>query len=474
MTETGDVVEVKKDQSGPVFLSEGVTVKELSEKMPDVKSRDVMKALITRGVMATVNQSLDPKLAIEVAKEFGYEAQIQSFEDEATPLQKKLEHLGKVLGTACLAICAVVFVYGVFRDTNIAAVLDTGLLHYLEAERKGIINLFMTAVSLAIAAVPEGLPAIVTICLALGMQRMIKHHALIRKLPAVETLGCATVVCSDKTGTLTQNEMTVVEGWAGGKRFKVTGEGYNPQGRFFLGHAPFDPRSDADATVLLHGAMACNDAKLDELTDDAGERSWQIVGDPTEGAIRYGGVDLRDMDPRDLRSRIGAVFQDFVRYQFTAAENVGLGEPAHVEDRPRIEEAARRGGAAGVIEGLPQRYDTVLGGWFERGHEISAGQWQKLAVARAFMREAEVLILDEPTASIDAESEHELFQHFQALAADRTAIVISHRFSTVRIADRIAVLHGGRLEELGSHHQLIEAGGRYAHLFQLQAQGYLD
>ena len=132
---------------------------------------------------------------------------IQSFEDEATPLQKKLEHLGKVLGTACLAICAVVFVYGVFRDTNIAAVLDTGLLHYLEAERKGIINLFMTAVSLAIAAVPEGLPAIVTICLALGMQRMIKHHALIRKLPAVETLGCATVICSDKTGTLTQNQM---------------------------------------------------------------------------------------------------------------------------------------------------------------------------------------------------------------------------------------------------------------------------
>ncbi len=196
--------------------------------------------------------------------------------------------------------------------------------------------------------------------------------------------------------------------------------------------------------------------------------------DPTEGEIRYGGVDLRDMDPRDLRSRIGAVFQDFVRYQFTAAENIGLGSPEHVEDRARIEEAARRGGAATVIDALPQRYDTVLGGWFERGHEISAGQWQKLAVARAFMREAEVLILDEPTASIDAESEHELFQRFQELAADRTAIVISHRFSTVRIADRIAVLHGGRLEELGSHQQLVEAGGRYAHLFQLQAQGYLD
>jgi len=197
--------------------------------------------------------------------------------------------------------------------------------------------------------------------------------------------------------------------------------------------------------------------------------------DPTEGEIRYGGVDLRDMEPADLRARVGAVFQDFVRYQFSAAENIGLGNPAHVEDRPRIEQAARRGGAVGLIESLPARYETVLGGWFERGHELSSGQWQKLAVSRAFMRDdAEVLILDEPTASIDAEAEHELFQRFQSLAADRTAIVISHRFSTVRIADRIAVLHGGRLEELGTHRQLVEKGGRYAHLFQLQAQGYLD
>jgi ATP-binding cassette subfamily B protein len=197
--------------------------------------------------------------------------------------------------------------------------------------------------------------------------------------------------------------------------------------------------------------------------------------DPTEGAIRYGGVDLRDMDARELRARIGAVFQDFVRYQFTAAENVGVGSPAHVEDRPRIEQAAQRGGAAPVIEALPRGYDTMLGGWFETGQELSAGQWQKLAVSRAFMRdEAEVLIFDEPTAAIDAEGEHEMFQRFQELAADRTAIVISHRFSTVRIADRIAVLHGGRLEELGSHRELIARDGRYAHLFRLQAAGYLD
>jgi ATP-binding cassette subfamily B protein/ATP-binding cassette subfamily C protein len=196
--------------------------------------------------------------------------------------------------------------------------------------------------------------------------------------------------------------------------------------------------------------------------------------DPTEGRITYGGVDLRDLDPRDLRSRIGAVFQDFVRYQFTAAENIGLGNPEHVDDRPRIEEAARRAGAGPLVASLPRGLDTVLGGWFEAGHEISAGQWQKLAVARAFMRDAEVLVLDEPTASIDAEAEHELFLHFRELAAGRTAIVISHRFSTVRMADQIAVLHGGRLEELGSHRDLVERGGRYAHLFSLQAQGYLD
>jgi Ca2+-transporting ATPase len=210
---------------------------------------------------------------------------IQSFEDESTPLQKKLEHLGKVLGTACIAICAIVFVYGLFRDTHITDVANIGLLNYLQAERKDIINLFMTAVSLAIAAVPEGLPAIVTICLALGMQRMIKHHALIRKLPAVETLGCATVICSDKTGTLTQNQMTVVQAWAGGRRFRITGEGYSPKGEFFLGEERFDPRANPDASALLQGAIACNDAQLEERPGESGSRSWNIIGDPTEGAM---------------------------------------------------------------------------------------------------------------------------------------------------------------------------------------------
>ncbi|MDP1825901.1 MAG: ABC transporter ATP-binding protein [Archangium sp.] len=194
--------------------------------------------------------------------------------------------------------------------------------------------------------------------------------------------------------------------------------------------------------------------------------------EPTEGAIRYGGIDLRDLDASDLRGRVGAVFQDFVRYQFSAAENIGLGQPSKVEDRQAIELAADAGGARAVIEALPKQFDTMLGGWFEKGHELSGGQWQKLAISRAFMRDAEILILDEPTASIDAEAEVALFERFRALAKDRTAIIISHRFSTVRMADRIAVLEGGKLTELGSHQSLVEMGGRYAKLFALQAQGY--
>ncbi|MCA1828982.1 MAG: ABC transporter ATP-binding protein/permease [Myxococcales bacterium] len=196
--------------------------------------------------------------------------------------------------------------------------------------------------------------------------------------------------------------------------------------------------------------------------------------DPSDGAILYGGVDLRDMDARDLRDRIGVLFQDFVRYQWTARENVGVGWVPALDDRPRIERAVDEGGARTVIEQLPQKLETMLGGWFEEGHELSGGQWQKIALARAFMRDSEVLVLDEPTAALDAEAEHELFVRLQQLAAERTAILISHRFSTVRRADRIAVIREGRVEELGTHAELLAQNGRYAHLFRLQASGYVS
>jgi len=213
---------------------------------------------------------------------------IQSFEDEDTPLQVKLDQLAKTLGIVCLAICGVIFIYGIAIDTHFRTIMNDGFLAYLAAEKKTIVELFMTAVSLAIAAVPEGLPAVVTICLALGMQRMIRRHVLIRKLPAVETLGCTTVICSDKTGTLTQNEMTVVRGWAGGKKFEVTGEGYSPVGKFSAEGYPLVPTDDPEISLLLHAGALCNDAKLDQSGEEKGERTWRIIGDPTEGALVVG------------------------------------------------------------------------------------------------------------------------------------------------------------------------------------------
>jgi ATP-binding cassette subfamily B protein len=239
------------------------------------------------------------------------------------------------------------------------------------------------------------------------------------------------------------------------------------------------PGSDRDALRGVNLLIEPGE-KLALVGDNGAGKSTLVklllrLYDPTQGAILYGGVDLRDFDPRDLRDRIGVLFQDYVRYQFTALENVGLGEVRAISDRPRIEAAVDRAGARGVIDSLPQKLDTMLGGWFEEGHELSGGQWQKIALARAFMRDdAELLVLDEPTASLDAEAEHDLFLRLKALAAERSAILISHRFSTVRTADRIAVLQGGHISELGSHEALLARDGRYAHLFRLQASGYLS
>jgi Ca2+-transporting ATPase len=210
---------------------------------------------------------------------------LQSYEDEVTPLQQKLDQLAKMLGIVCLTICGAIFIYGLIRDTQLGTLLSDGVMAYLRTEKKDIIELFMTSVSLAIAAIPEGLPAVVTICLALGMHKMIRRHALIRKLPAVETLGCATVICSDKTGTLTQNEMTVVQAWAGGRKFKITGEGYHPVGQFLNDDHPFDPVKDPNVSFLLHGGLLCNDAKLEESGEEQGTKSYRIIGDPTEGAM---------------------------------------------------------------------------------------------------------------------------------------------------------------------------------------------
>jgi ATP-binding cassette, subfamily B, bacterial len=195
---------------------------------------------------------------------------------------------------------------------------------------------------------------------------------------------------------------------------------------------------------------------------------------PTEGSVLLDGRDLRTWDEGELRRRIGVIFQDFNEYQLPLRENVAFGSVEHVGDELRVGRAVERGGAKELAAGLPAGLETQLGRWFSGGVELSGGQWQKVALARAFMRdEADILILDEPTAALDAEAEHAVFQRFRALAVGRTTILISHRFPTVRMADRILVLEAGRVVEDGTHGALVAAGRRYARMFQLQAAGYL-
>ena len=194
--------------------------------------------------------------------------------------------------------------------------------------------------------------------------------------------------------------------------------------------------------------------------------------DPTEGQILLDGVDLREYDLSDLRQQIGVIFQDFVHYHLSAAENVGFGQIEAVEDRPRIVKAAQKSGADPVITGLPEGYETTLGRWFSKGRDLSGGEWQKIALGRAFMRDCQVLVLDEPTAALDAENELRVFQQFRELTSDKMAVLISHRFSTVRMADRIFVIEQGHITEQGTHQELLAQAGTYARLFTLQAESY--
>ncbi len=194
--------------------------------------------------------------------------------------------------------------------------------------------------------------------------------------------------------------------------------------------------------------------------------------DPDEGRILLDGRDLRDYDIDALRANIGVIFQDFVRYHLTAGENIGVGQIDAMHDQDRIRDAARRAMADEVIATLPGGYDQLIGRRFKTGVDLSGGQWQKIAIARAYMRDAQVMILDEPTAALDARSEFEVFKRFKDLSDKRTAVLISHRFSSVRMADRILVLEAGELEASGTHEELLAQGGRYAELFELQASGY--
>jgi len=194
--------------------------------------------------------------------------------------------------------------------------------------------------------------------------------------------------------------------------------------------------------------------------------------DPDEGRILLDGHDLREYDLFELRAHIGVIFQDFVRFHLNAGDNIAVGRIEARADRARIEAAAERSLADEVIGKLPAGYDQVIGKRFRGGVELSGGEWQKIAIARAYMRDAQVLILDEPTAALDARAEYEVFRRFKDLSEGKTAVLISHRFSSVRMADRIVVLAEGKVEDIGTHDELLARGGRYKELFELQAAGY--
>ncbi len=235
----------------------------------------------------------------------------------------------------------------------------------------------------------------------------------------------------------------------------------------------------SDKWALRHLSFTLHPGEKLALVGENGAGKTTIVKllahlyEPDEGQILLDGVPLCEYSPDDLRREIGIIFQDYVRFMFTAAENIAIGSIPDRGDRPRIEEAAQKSLADTVVENLPKGYEQMLGKRFTGGVDLSGGQWQKIALARAYMREAQLVILDEPTAALDARAEHEVFVRFAELMQGKAAVLISHRFSTVRMADRILFLENGQLLELGSHEELLAKGGKYAELFRLQAKGYL-
>jgi ATP-binding cassette, subfamily B, bacterial len=234
----------------------------------------------------------------------------------------------------------------------------------------------------------------------------------------------------------------------------------------------------AEKWAVRHLSFTLNAGETLALVGENGAGKTTLVKllarlyDPDEGHITLDGQDLRDYALEDLRGAMGVIFQDFVRYNLTAADNIAVGRIEARTDHTRITKAAERALADKVIEGLPGGYDQMIGKRFRNGIDLSGGEWQKIAIARAYMRDAEVLILDEPTAALDARSEFEVFQRFKELSVGKTAVLISHRFSSVRMADRILVLANGTVEASGTHEELLTVGGQYAELFELQAAGY--
>jgi len=349
---TGESVPVEK--SAEAVLSQDVP-------LGDRRNLAFMGTTVTYGRGAGVVVETGMQTEIGLIAEM-----IQSYEEEPTPLQRRLDQLGRWLGWGTLAICALVFIEAVIQDTDLSLISQQGLDTYLVETQQEIVHLFIVAVSLAVAAVPEGLPAVVTIVLALGMQEMVQRHALIRRLPAVETLGSATVICSDKTGTLTQNEMTTVRLYVANLRLEVSGEGYQPKGDFSNYGDPADPRDHPEVLALLTGGLLSSDAQLEPLAPEDGqatdEMRYRMVGDPTEGALVVAAAkaDLWRDEVEDRLPRVAEIPFDSDRKRMTTIHH---GVCRGLEETGGAEYVAYVKGAPDVMLSL---CDTIL----ENGVEV--------------------------------------------------------------------------------------------------------
>jgi len=329
----------------------------LSESVPlgDRRNLAFMGTTVTYGRGAGIVVETGMQTEIGLIAEM-----IQSYEGEATPLQRRLDQLGRWLGWGTLVISAIVFLEALVQETNLSLILNQGVIPYLTETQEQIVELFIVAVSLAVAAVPEGLPAVVTIVLALGMQEMVRRHALIRRLPAVETLGSATVICSDKTGTLTQNEMTAVRLYVANLRLDVSGEGYQPKGRFTNYGDPADPYDHPEILALLTGGLLSSDAQLEPVSSEEGMgedgKEYRMVGDPTEGALVVAAAKagLWREEVEDRLPRVAEIPFDSDRKRMTT---IHRGQSRGLEESGGAEYVAYVKGAPDVMLGL---CDSIL------------------------------------------------------------------------------------------------------------------